>query len=162
MKNHEVIFAALLVFTLQTTMVSQLRIMGVIPNLILVVLLLMVLLLKDHSGLKFALMAGFLQDLFSAKALGTNMLVYLLITLFFYLFKEMYFGENRISVVAGVVIATILYHLIFFMTVIFLRDQYRSIGVVLSTAGLEAVYNSLSALMVLPLMKRWVERESRR
>ncbi|OPL08988.1 MAG: hypothetical protein AVO33_08755 [delta proteobacterium ML8_F1] len=159
MRHVKVLLAAVLVFALQTTVISQLRIYGVVPNLILVTLLLMVLLPRDRSGIEFALIAGFLQDLFTAKALGTNVFIYVLIVMFFYYFKEMYFGENRISVVAGVVIATILYHLIFFITVIFLRDQYRSVLTVLGTAGIEAVYNSLLALAVLPLGRKWFESD---
>ncbi|MBN2260343.1 MAG: rod shape-determining protein MreD [Clostridiales bacterium] len=143
MKKRYLFILALLIFLLQTTFFQLFRIMGVVPNLLLISIVISVLILDNREGIYLAVFFGLLQDIFASKAIGISILIYLIISLVLYSIKEVFLSDYKLSAILSVFISTISYHLLYYSISILLRDTTRSFHYIVEIGFLEAMYNTV-------------------
>lgn len=141
MRKRILLAMVLLVFLLQTTVIPEIRIGGVHPNLVIMTLVVTLLIFDGKEGFIVAILSGLLQDVFLSKAIGINTLIYLLIALVLYRFKEVFFSENRMSVMIATALAGIFYHLAYYFVSVLILDSTRTFLYAVSTGVIESLVN---------------------
>jgi rod shape-determining protein MreD len=144
MKRYYAILWAILLFVLQTTVIPRVSISGIQINLLLIGIVLFALIGERSSAVKFTITVGLLQDIFTAKALGMNLFIYVVLLILLLLFKQMFLSEQGLSIVIAMLLSTWLYHLIMYIVSIFLLDQTRSFVFVISVGFIESLFNAIA------------------
>ncbi|MEA3424250.1 MAG: rod shape-determining protein MreD [Bacillota bacterium] len=148
MKKRYLLILSLLVFLVQITLAQQIRIVGIIPNLILIVIVMSVLIFDDKEGIYLAIAFGMLQDIFVSKALGIFILIYSIIAISLYSVKDFLLNDYKLSALLGIFFSTIFYHLMFSLICILLRDTTRTIQFIIEITLIETIYNTLIMFVV--------------
>lgn len=87
-------FAVLLGLVFQSTYLEGLKVMGLKPDLVMLLVLFYAVQQGPRKGLLFGLIAGLLQDLFAAKFIGLNALIKAVIGLSAGLLEKRVYKEN--------------------------------------------------------------------
>jgi|LGOV01.1.fsa_nt_gb rod shape-determining protein MreD len=148
MKKRYLLILSLLIFLVQITFVQQIRVVGIVPNLILIMIVMSVLIFDDKEGIYLAIIFGLLQDILVSKALGISVLIYLIIAILLYSVKEFLLNDYKLSALLGIFFSTIFYHLMFNLICILLRDTTRTIQFIIEITLLETIYNTLIMFVV--------------
>ncbi|MCK5763413.1 MAG: rod shape-determining protein MreD [Clostridiales bacterium] len=148
MKKRYLLILSLFVFLVQITLVQQIRVVGIVPNLILIMIVMSVLIFDDKEGIYLAVTFGMLQDILVSKALGISILIYLIIAILLYSVKDFLLNDYKLSAVLGILFSTIFYHLMFNLICILLRDTTRTIQFMIEITLLETIYNTLIMFVV--------------
>ncbi len=148
MKTRLILLISVITYILQTTIVSHIQIGGIHPNLLIMVLVIFILIFEKNEGYYVAVIFGFLQDIMATKALGINTLIYILIAITLYRFKEVFFSEFRISVMIAVAIAGFFYHMAYYTVSVFILDNTRTFQFALSTGAVESILNILIVYII--------------
>ncbi len=148
MKKRYLLILSLFVFLVQITFVQQIRIVGIVPNLILIMIVMSVLIFDDKEGIYLAIIFGLLQDILVSKALGISILIYLIIAILLYSVKDFLLNDYKLSALLGIFFSTIFYHLMFNLICILLRDTTRTIQFIIEITLLETIYNTLIMFVV--------------
>ena len=148
MKKRYLLILSLFVFLVQITLVQQIRVVGIVPNLILIMIVMSVLIFDDKEGIYLAVTFGMLQDILVSKALGISILIYLIIAILLYSVKDFLLNDYKLSAVLGILFSTIFYHLMFNLICILLRDTTRTILFMIEITLLETIYNTLIMFVV--------------
>lgn len=148
MRRAFVYLLALVVFLLQTTVVPTIQFGGVHPNLTILFLVTILLLNDGSDGIRFALVSGLLQDVFLAKALGLNTLIYLMIALLIHRFKEVFFSETRTSVMIAAALAGFFYHAVFYMMSVLVMEGARTFTYAVFLAVTETLYDIVLIMLL--------------
>jgi len=115
MKIKVILLLNLFLFFIQSTIFQHFRIVGIIPNLNLIVIVIFVIYFDMKSIIIFSMIAGILQDLFLSPYIGINIFAYLFVALTITNFESVFNKVNIISPVFLILVATTMYNIIFFV-----------------------------------------------
>lgn len=110
-------------FLLQTTLVQNIRVAGVIPNLMLLVVVFIAYLNSVYYGMTVGIVVGLLFDFLYASLIGVNMLAFLLIGYFCGLLSRLYRNGNYLIPLVMISISEFVYGIITYFTDFLLRGK---------------------------------------
>ena len=110
-------------FLLQTTLVQNIRVAGVIPNLMLLVVVFIAYLNSVYDGMTVGIVVGLLFDSLYASLIGVNMLAFLLIGYFCGLLSRLYRNGNYLIPLVMISISEFVYGIITYFTDFLLRGK---------------------------------------
>ncbi len=147
----------LLIYLIQTTVVSRFAVLGVKPDLLLVATALYAVAFGAEKGLVTGVVCGLIQDLFSGfffmHTITKGLLGFLIGTL-----KESILGTEEAVVLSAVVTATATSFIFeFILLFFFFGKPLSSVWVLLITLFISCVYNGLIAFAVAPVI-RWTSQ----
>ena len=148
MKNYKIFFIMLINILLQGTLLQQFRIHGIMPNTNLILIVIFSILLGRKEGIIAAVIGGFFQDLLFGRAMGINILIYLIIAYLVSSIERKVFKENVITPLILFILSTLSYHLLYFIIFYFFRYQFSFIDVVTNIVGVEMIYNIIVGLLM--------------
>lgn len=147
MKYRTVILLSILNFILSSSIFQVLRINDAIPNFCIILSIVILALVSNRHAYIFAGLSGLFQDIFLGRMIGTNFLVYMLIVYISgRLLSELFIG-NFATPVFVVSVATILYH-VFFYLIMFFFQATVPFAMLYEKILTEIVYNSLLGLVI--------------
>lgn len=135
-------------FIFQTTVLQHFSIMGIIPNTTLIIVVIFALLRGKYEGAFTGLVAGLLQDIFFAKALGINALIYFAIGYLVGLLDDKVFKDNLVLPVLTVLVSTFAYHIMYYLFMMFLSRDVSLTIVMKNILSIELIYNSILTLFI--------------
>lgn len=152
-----VVVAAL---TLQTTVLAQLTLLGVIPQLVLVVVVSLAWLDGERVGVVTGFFGGLLLDLQlpPASIVGLTALVYTSIGFGVGFFRQYSVGESVWSPVLAVAVSSAIAEVGYALLAILLGRAWVSVAFTAKVTGLVVLYNALLTPFVLPLVRRIADR----
>lgn len=153
MKINRILLISLIVFLIQGTILQNIRIADIIPNLSIITLVLFVIYYDNKSVLVLALSLGVLQDLFISPLLGINIFLYVLIALLIINFESVFNKGNFISPIFLISISTGFYHVLYFVILKILNLNF-SLYKLFDVAIIELALNIIIGLLLYRLTKR--------
>lgn len=148
MKNYKVVLIMLINILIQCTLLQRIRIHGILPNTNLIIIVILSILLGRKEGLIAAFCGGILQDVFFDKAIGINVLIYVLIAYIISSMEKKVFKENIVTPMILISGCTFLYHTIYFIIMYFFRYQFDYVHILTSIIGIEIIYNNVLGLIM--------------
>ena len=148
--------------TLQTTVLSRLTLLGVIPQLVLVVVVSLAWLEGERVGVTAGFFGGLLLDLQlpPASIVGLTALVYTFIGFGVGYFRQYSVGESVWSPVLAVAVGSMLAEGGYALLAIILGRAWVSVAFTAKVTGLVILYDALLTPFVFPLIRRVSERFS--
>lgn len=145
---------------LQSTLLSYATVLGVIPQLVLVVVLCLAFLDGERVGLVAGFFGGLLQDLQlpEGSILGLYALVFTLIGYAVGRAREYIPSGSVWLPVVGIAIASAIVEASYALLAIMLGQRWVGIVFTLKVIGLVVLYNTLLMPLVFPLVKRIADR----
>ena len=152
-----VVLAAL---TLQTTVLARLTLLGVIPQLVLVVVIALAWLEGERVGVTAGFFGGLLLDLQlpPASIVGLTALVYTFIGYGVGYFRQYSVGESVWSPVLAVVMGSIVAEWGYALLAILLGRAWVSLAFTAKVSALVVLYDALLTPFIYPLVRRVSER----
>lgn len=155
-------FAALvlLAFALQTTLLQQATILGVVPQLVLVVVVSLAYLDGERVGIVVGFAGGLLQDLSlpPGSIVGLTALVYTLIGFGVGSWRKYAPTESVWTPVFVVMLASAIAEGSYALLAIMLGQPWVSMSFTAKVAGLVVLYNTLLTPFAFPLVRRVAQR----
>lgn len=148
MKNYKIFLIMLINILIQGTILQSFRIKGIMPNTNLIIIIIFSILLGKKEGLTAAVIGGFLQDILYGKAIGINVLIYLLIAFLVSSLEKKVFKENIITPIILFVASTFTYHTIYYIILYFFRYHFDYIHILTTVVGFEIIYNTVIGLVM--------------
>ncbi|MGH2817736.1 MAG: rod shape-determining protein MreD [Actinomycetota bacterium] len=151
-----VVVAAL---ALQTTLLARLTLIGVIPQLVLVVVVSLAYLDGESVGVVTGFAGGLLIDLTSLQSIvGLTALVYTLIGFGVGYLRQFATGESVWTPVFAVALASAIAEGSYALMSIILGQPWVGIGFTAKVMGLVTLYNTLLTPFTFPLVRRVADR----
>jgi rod shape-determining protein MreD len=153
--------AAILVaaLALQSTVVAQVTLLGVIPQLVLIVVVSLAFTDGPRVGVVTAFAGGLLQDLLLPQAIvGLTALVYVLIAYAVGSFREYSTTESVWAPVAAVALSSLLAEASYALLAVMLGQPWVSFIFTVKVIGLVVLYNTLLTPLLFPLIRRVADR----
>jgi rod shape-determining protein MreD len=151
-----VVVAAL---ALQTTLLARLTLIGVIPQLVLVVVVSLAYLDGESVGVVMGFAGGLLIDLTSLQSIvGLTALVYTLIGYSVGYLRQFATGESVWTPVFAVALASAIAEGSYALMSIILGQAWVGIGFTAKVMGLVTLYNTLLTPFTFPLVRRVADR----
>lgn len=149
----------LLAVALQSTLLARLTLLGVIPQLVLVVVVSLAFLDGPRVGLVVGFAGGLLQDLLLPQSIiGLTALVYTLVGYGVGSLRQFAPGESVWSPVFAVALASAVAELGYAMLAIILGQEWVSISFTVKVTGLVVLYDTLLTPFAFPLVRRIAAR----
>jgi len=146
-----IIFIIIIVnFILQSTILQNLSILGVIPNTTLIIVVSIALLKGKRTGSIVGLGAGLLQDIIFSPTIGANAFVYFFIGYLIGLSEQKVYKESLFIPFIFTLITTLAYHGVYYVLMYFLGVNIRFHFFLRDTILIETLYNSI---LILPIYK---------
>ena len=135
-------------FLLQTTLIQNIRLAGVIPNIMLLVVVFVAFLNGVYFGITTGITVGLLYDCMYGSLLGINMLAFLLIGYFCGICSRLYRRGNYIIPIILIAIGEVIYGIVTYLTDYLLRGKLN-IGYYLGKVMLpEYVYSVVVGIII--------------
>ena len=153
--------AALLIvaLALQSTLLAQATMLGVIPQVVLVVVVCLAYLDGERVGVVTGFFAGLLQDLLPFPAvIGLTALVYTLVGYAVGNLRQYAPADSVWTPVLTVALATAVAQFGYACLAIILGEPWVGLGYTARVAGLVVLYNTLLTPFVFPLVRRVADR----
>lgn len=139
-------------FILQSTLFQYIEIMGIQPNIGVIIIVSFAFMRGETTGGIIGFFAGLLQDIFFGMYIGMYALLGLLIGILCGRFFRDYYKENFLIPMFLTVACTFLYEFVFFITNILLRG-YTDFGFFLNRIILpEIVYTAFFSMFIYKLL----------
>jgi rod shape-determining protein MreD len=144
---------------LQSTLLTRATLLGVIPQVLLVVIVSLAYLDGERVGATTGFLGGLLQDLLLARSIiGLYAMVYVLVGYGAGSFRKYAPSESVWTPVLMVAVASAIAEASYAGLSIILGQQWVSLGYTLKVAGLVVLYNTLLTPFVFPLVRRVADR----
>ena len=148
-----------LALALQSTLLSQATVLGVIPQVVLVVVVCLAYLDGERVGLVTGFSAGLLQDLLPFPAvIGLTALVYTLVGYGVGILRQYAPSESVWTPVLTVALASAVAEFSYAALAIILGEPWVGLGYIARVAGLVVLYNTLLTPFVFPVVRRVADR----
>ena len=154
-------FAALIVvaLALQSTLLAQATVLGVIPQIVLVVVVCLAYLDGERVGVVTGFSAGLLQDLLPFPAvIGLTALVYTLVAYGVGVLRQYAPADSVWTPVLAVAVASAVAEFGYASLSIILGEPWVGVGYTARVSGLVVLYNTLLTPFVFPLVRRVADR----
>lgn len=144
---------------LQSTVLARLTLLGVIPQLVLVVVVCLAYLEGERVGVVTGFFGGLLQDLLLPQSIvGLTALVYTLIGYAVGIFRQYAPAESVWAPVFAVAIATTLSEFGYALMAVLMGQPWVSFEFTVKIVGLVVLYNTLLTPFAFPLVRKVAER----
>ncbi len=144
---------------LQSTLLAQATVLGVIPQVVLVVVVCLAYLDGERVGVVTGFFAGLLQDLMPFPAvIGLTALVYTLVAYGVGILRQYAPAESVWTPVLVVALAAAVAEFSYAGLSIILGEPWVGLGYTARVAGLVVLYNTLLTPFVFPLVRRVADR----
>ncbi len=100
-------------FLIQSTLLNQLSLFGVTPNLMLCLVMLFSFWFEGYGAMSMGILFGLLQDLCFGKLMGIAAICYFLLSLGIWLTKHLLYRDNILSVFFLTLVGTCAYELMY-------------------------------------------------
>lgn len=144
---------------LQSTLLTKVTILGVIPQVLFVVVASLAYLEGESVGVSVAFFAGFLQDLLLPQSIvGLTALVWVLVSFTIGTLRRFIPHESVWMPVLAVALASAAAEGLYALLSIVMGQQWVSIADTAKITGLVVLYNTLLTPFVFPLVRRVADR----
>lgn len=148
-----------LALALQSTLLAQATILGVIPQVVFVVVVCLAYLDGERVGVVTGFSAGLLQDLLPFPAvIGLTALVYTLVGFAVGSFRQFAPSDSVWMPVLAVALASAVAEFSYATLSIILGEPWVGLGYTARVAGLVVLYNTLLTPFVFPIVRRVADR----
>ena len=149
-----------LAFALQTTLLEQATILGVVPQLVLVVVVALAYLDGERVGVVVGFAGGLLQDLSlpPGSIVGLTALVYTMIGYGVGSFRNYTTGESIWTPVLAVTLSSFVAEASYASLAIILGQPWVSLSFTAKVAGLVILYNTLLTPFTFPIVKKVADK----
>ena len=145
----------IIALALQSTLLARVTLLGVIPQLVLVVVVSLAYLEGERVGLVMGFFGGLLQDLLLFQSIiGLTALVYTLVGYAVGVFRQYAPSESVWTPVLCVALATAAVELSYASLAIILGETWVSLDFTTKVAGLVVLYNTLLTPFTFPLVRK--------
>ena len=139
-------------FLLQTTLFQNIRIAGILPNLMFLIVVSISFLNGVYYGMTVGIIVGMLFDFLYSSLIGINMLAFLLIGYFCGIFSRLYRRGNYFIPLVMISISELIYGIITYVTDFLLRGRLN-IGYYIGKVMLpELVYTVVLGIFIYGLL----------
>lgn len=142
-------------FLLQSTLMNIISVLGVTPNLVLCIAIVVAFLFDDGQSLIFGVLFGLIQDICFGKIVGIAAFCYLMIMLIADEAKRLINRENMLSAIILTIGGTFIYNVLYWVMT-FLFDGTYSVMVMLRMQPIAIVYNVVVTIVLYLLLIRKV------
>lgn len=145
--------------TLQSTVIAQLTLLGVIPQLVFIVVVSLAFTDGPRVGIVTAFAGGLLQDLLLPQSIvGLSALVYVLVAYAVGSFREYSTGESVWAPVLAVALSSFIAEAGYALLAVILGQPWVSFVFTAKVIGLVVLYNTLLTPLVFPVVRRVADR----
>lgn len=161
MKNLIFFLALFFAVILQATLFQSVKIIGVLPNIALVLLIFTSFWGKDYrKSFLSAIIFGLLFDVLSGPVFGLFLLTFVCLTFCVHVLARMFFSGENIYVFFGIVIFGTLAYYVFYYIFTGIFDMFGIVeyqvsfnGIFLKNLAIEMILNLSAALLLMPARK---------
>lgn len=164
MKRYISMFLLLyLCFLLQTTAFAFLKISGISPNLILVLVSVSGFMYGRQMGMFTGLLCGLLSDLLYGEVVGISILIFTVIGYLNGSINKLYLKDDYVLPIAAIAVSDILYGIMFYFCHFLLRGRLNLFFYFRSVMVPEMIYTVLTGIFIFLFVKRidkWINPET--
>lgn len=139
---------------IQTTVLSHIRILGVMPNLLLCATICFSLISSDYRGIIFAGVCGLLLDMTGGRLIGVNTLLLLYASLGILLICDKLYNNNEIVAAIITFVITAVYAIVIYITNFLIWGETAVFFALLRKIIPEMIYNTVASVFLYPITKR--------
>lgn len=144
MKKFLTYLTLIILVVMQTTLFPHLRIMGIIPNLVLVFTVCYSMYADPVPATVFAIAAGLVFDVYQASSIGFNSIMMMYVGLGLSCLTSGYVKSNIFTVLICVGVTTLVYESIYAFLLYFIFGKVTA-GTIWAVTSFEALYNMAAA-----------------
>ncbi len=141
MKSIYLIAIALVIVIIQTTVMQLFRIVGVVPNLMLIWLIIAAVIFDRLTSFKAAFFAGLFTDILIGKGIGISIAIYIPVVVVIASLEEKIFKDNYITPIILIVMSTLYYHLFYLIVHYFSTGDFVLFPRLFTIVFPETLYN---------------------
>lgn len=154
-KNIKLFIVIVIAYVLQTTIISDFNILGIFPNLFLIVVCGIAFLFGSTVGGTFGFAFGLLLDLTYGRAIGLNAFLGMYIGIILGHSNKRFFKDNYIVAVTFTGIATFIYETVIYIFGMFAYNQVFSLGYFFVNILLMILVNVIASFIVYPILLKF-------
>ena len=133
---------------IQSTILQNFSINGIIPNTAIIIVVSMALLRGSTEGAACGIAAGFLQDAFFGSSIGYYALLGMLLGFFAGKFNKGFYRENYVLPVIVGIVSTVAYESCIFLTSVLFSGNVMYFYFLLNVILPETVYNAVTTIII--------------
>lgn len=139
-------------FLLQSTLLHQLSLGGIIPNLMLILTVSIAFMRGDKAGMLVGFACGLLADIFFGSILGFMALIYMLLGFVSGQFHRGFYPQNIALPLSLIVVSDLAYGFVCYVLMFLFRTRFH-LGFYMTHVILpELVYTTVAGILVYPLL----------
>ena len=151
--NIAIIILFIFIYLLQANFFTSFKIAGVMPNLFIILMLYIGLFMGRNSAITYGIVIGILIDIFISRKLGITSIMLAIIGMLADIFDKNFSKDSRITVMAMVGVATIIYEIVFYLlSYMFLKINVE-IAAFIKILLVETIYNIILTIIIYPIMQ---------
>lgn len=144
-------------FLLQSTILNHVRFLGVTPNLILGVVIVLAFLYDGYQGVLGGVIFGLIQDLCFGEILGIASMAYFIVGLSTFLIKRLLYRDNVLSILFVTISSTVCYHFIYW-AILLLFDGHYYFLYMAKALPISIIYNSICTIIYYLIIGKKLEK----
>lgn len=152
MKNVKLALIIVIAYILQTVIVPDFNILGIAPNLLLVITCSLAFLFGGQTGFILGACSGLLLDFNQGHTIGLNAFLFMYIGLILGQFNKRFFKDNYIVAISFTGFITAIYETIIFIFGVFAYSQTFNFGNFITNVLLSMLVNVIASVIVYPIM----------
>ena len=141
-------------FLLQCTVFNTIAVLGVTPNVILMMTVVYSFFFKKMDGLAIGVVFGILQDMLFGQIIGISALIYLILGMILKCMRTVVFKDNRILLLFVVIFSTLFYTLAYWLLSCVMLQTDLSLLYSLKRVPISIVMNFIVLLLIIPIAKK--------
>ena len=151
--NIAIIILFIFIYLLQANFFTSFKIAGVMPNLFIILMLYIGLFMGRNSAITYGIVIGILIDIFISRKLGITSIMLAIIGMLADIFDKNFSKDSRITVMAMVGVATIIYEIGFYLlSYMFLKINVE-IAAFIKILLVETIYNVILTIIIYPIIQ---------
>lgn len=151
--NILLFFTFIVVYLLQANFFTGFKIVGVMPNLLVIFTLFIGLFAHKYMGITYGIIFGLLIDLIISKKVGITAIMLGAIGLIGTIFDKNFSKDNRLTLIIMVAISTAVFEIGSYVFGIFIYHSNIEIWAFIQILLVECFYNALLTIVFYPLIQ---------
>ena len=152
MKQLFMAVLVVLTYILQTTLMPEITVFDVHPDLCLIVVCSIAFLFGSTSGGVIGFFLGLMIDLYYGRSIGINALVLLYIGIFLGSFNKKVFKDNYLVILIFMIFTTFFYESVLYFYIAFVYSQNLDIWMFLNNTTTLIILNIILGFFVYPIL----------
>ena len=151
--NISLIFTFLIIYFLQSNFFIWFKIVGVMPNLFILLILFIGLYSGKTIGAIYGIILGIFLDLFISKKIGITAISLGFIGILGGEFDKNFSKESRLTIVLMTIVATFIYEIACYILSYFIVNNSVQIRAFIKILLIECFYNSIITIILYPIIQ---------